>query len=37
MPTVLKADRECQAELGGQREGGAWEGLCRGIGGVEVR
>lgn len=37
MPTVLKADRECQAKLEGYREGGAREGLWRGIGGAEER
>lgn len=37
MPTVLKADEECQAKLEGQWEGGAWEGLWGGLGGVKER
>lgn len=37
MPTVLKADGECQAKLEGHREGVAREGLCRAIGGVKER
>lgn len=37
MPTVLKVEGECQAKLEGEREGGAWEGLWRGIGGAETR
>lgn len=37
VPTVQKADGECQAKLEVEKKGRAWEGLWRGIGGAETR